>query len=161
MTVTTAAAAAAIARHQLPGFADATGGGGNDGILREGQQINCRHGGRSKYYPGAITRCLPDGTYDIAYNDGDREEGVKKIMIKAGDSDSTHSAGAAGGVGLVTVPTNDATCAWWGVDERELVRQAGQRWAGIKMMRYWADELAERARKFEALSPHSPAPDGT
>ena len=45
-------------------------------------------GGRSKFYPGKIDRDRRDGTYDIAYDDGERETRVKVEFIKALDSDS-------------------------------------------------------------------------
>ena len=31
----------------------------------EGQRIECRHGGKAKYYIGRIARAFPDNTYDV------------------------------------------------------------------------------------------------
>ena len=45
-------------------------------------------GGRSKFYPGKISRDRRDGTYDISYEDGEHETRVKAEFIKALDSDS-------------------------------------------------------------------------
>ena len=35
-----------------------------------------------KYFPGEITRARLNGTYDIRYDDGDRETGVKAELIR-------------------------------------------------------------------------------
>ena len=45
-------------------------------------------GGRSKFYPGKISRDRRDGTYDISYEDGEHETRVKEEFIKTLDSDS-------------------------------------------------------------------------
>ena len=45
-------------------------------------------GGRSKFYPGKISRDRRDGTYDISYDDGEHETRVKEEFIKSLDSDS-------------------------------------------------------------------------
>ena len=49
----------------------------------------------SKYYPGKISRARLNGTFDIAYDDGDRETGVARDLIRplGGDSGRGHSAG--------------------------------------------------------------------
>ena len=33
------------------------------------------------WYNGSVTRVLEDGTYDIDYDDGDKERGVKRNLI--------------------------------------------------------------------------------
>ena len=50
--------------------------------LKTGQMVEARFQGGSKYYSGRIVRVRRDGTYDIEYVDGDREEGVPKGMIQ-------------------------------------------------------------------------------
>ena len=50
--------------------------------LREGSKIECNFRGRGKYYPGKISRVRLNGTYDIAYDDGEVEMGVTADMIK-------------------------------------------------------------------------------
>ena len=47
-----------------------------------GTKIEARFGGRSRWFKGKITAKNRDGTYDILYNDGDRERRVKKELIR-------------------------------------------------------------------------------
>ena len=65
-------------------------GGGGDDKLREGDLVEARYRGREKYYKGKISRDRGDGTYDIAYDDGEREIRVAKRLIRkiGGGSDS-------------------------------------------------------------------------
>ena len=51
--------------------------------LEEGMKVEARYRGASRYYPGKISRDNRDGTYDINYDDGDREMGVREELIKA------------------------------------------------------------------------------
>ena len=39
--------------------------------------------GRGRWYPGKIYRVNRDGSYDIDYDDGEKESGVKKELIRA------------------------------------------------------------------------------
>jgi len=39
----------------------------------EGTKVTCRFGGLDEYYPGVIEKVHDDKTYDILYDDGDRE----------------------------------------------------------------------------------------
>ena len=60
-----------------------TGGGGSSSdSFREGDKIEARYRGREKYYPGKIDRDRRDGTYDIAYDDGERETRVEERLIR-------------------------------------------------------------------------------
>ena len=56
--------------------------------IREGQKVKARYRGRDKLYPGVITRDRGDGTYDIDYDDGERETrvGADLIEVPAGSS---------------------------------------------------------------------------
>ena len=56
--------------------------------LKLGCFIEARYRGKNKYYPGKITRCRFDGSFDILYDDGDRELGVTKELIKAKNESS-------------------------------------------------------------------------
>ena len=47
-----------------------------------GQKIEARYKCGRMYYPGEISVVHPDGRYDIAYDDGDSEEGLAKEMIR-------------------------------------------------------------------------------
>ena len=53
-----------------------------DGALEVGTRVEARYKGRSKYYPGRISRERSDGTYDIDYDDGEKETGVSSDLIK-------------------------------------------------------------------------------
>ena len=57
--------------------------------LREGAKVQCRYRGRSKFYPGRIERDRGDGTYDIYYDDGEKETRVLEELIKAEDAGSS------------------------------------------------------------------------
>jgi len=59
--------------------------------LREGAKVEARYRGRSKYYPGRISRDRGDGTFDVDYDDGEKETRVLEEYIK--------SSGGGGGGG--------------------------------------------------------------
>ena len=46
------------------------------GRLREGDWVEARYRGKSRYFPGKISRDRGDGSYDIVYDDGEKDEGV-------------------------------------------------------------------------------------
>ncbi|KAI9980099.1 hypothetical protein PInf_026808 [Phytophthora infestans] len=61
--------------------------------FREGDKVEAQYKGKSKFYPGVISRCRLNGTYDIDYDDGEKETGVAAELIRllgkkgGGDSD--------------------------------------------------------------------------
>ena len=55
-------------------------GGGSR--LEEGMKVEARYRGRSRYYPGKIRRENRDGTFDIDYDDGEKEMGVAEELIR-------------------------------------------------------------------------------
>lgn len=59
---------------------------GRTGILAEGVKVEARYKGRSRYYPGRITRLHQDGSCDIDYDDGEKERMVDPSLIKMVDS---------------------------------------------------------------------------
>merc|ERR1719498_2368470 len=65
--------------------ADDSGGGGG-GKLREGDKVEARYRGKSRYYPGKISRDRGDGTYDIDYDDGEQESRVSEELIRSLES---------------------------------------------------------------------------
>merc|ERR1712100_423104 len=70
-------------------------GGGSDteaDEIEEGDKIEARFGGRSRWFKGKITRKNSDGTFDILYNDGDRERKVKKDLIRPLDGGGKSSS---------------------------------------------------------------------
>ena len=50
---------------------------------REGDKIEADYRGRGRWYPGRIKRDNYDGTYDIDYDDGEKEMGVRAEMIRS------------------------------------------------------------------------------
>ena len=65
------------------------GGGGGSDRLEEGDKVEADYRGRGKFYPGKITRDRGDDTYDIAYDDGERETRVAKRLIRKLDGGSS------------------------------------------------------------------------
>jgi hypothetical protein len=53
------------------------------GQFREGQKVEARFRGRSKWFKGKVLRANRDGTYDVEYEDGDRETDVNAELIRA------------------------------------------------------------------------------
>jgi hypothetical protein len=47
-------------------------------------KVNANYKGKGKFFGGKIKRDNRDGTYDIAYDDGDREMGVRGRYSGAG-----------------------------------------------------------------------------
>jgi hypothetical protein len=53
--------------------------------IKENDQIEANYKGLGKYYPGKITLDRGDGTYDINYNDGEKEVKVFEKFIRPRD----------------------------------------------------------------------------
>ena len=51
--------------------------------LKIGSAVEADYKGKGKYYAGRIARVRLNGTYDIDYDDGEKELGVPKSMIKS------------------------------------------------------------------------------
>ena len=45
-------------------------------------RVKANFGNRGSYFPGKITQTRSDGTFDILYDDGDKEHFVKRSQIK-------------------------------------------------------------------------------
>ncbi|GBG28986.1 Cytidine deaminase [Hondaea fermentalgiana] len=52
------------------------------GVLREGDRVEARYKGGSKYYKGKITRVNADGSYNIDYDDGDQERRIAPSKVR-------------------------------------------------------------------------------
>ena len=50
--------------------------------LAEGNKIEANYHGNGKYYPGKIARDNKDGTYDVDYDDGEKETRVEEKLIR-------------------------------------------------------------------------------
>ena len=48
-----------------------------------GEKVEADYAGKGKYYPGKITLVGRDGTYDVTYDDGDKEEMVDMKRIRS------------------------------------------------------------------------------
>merc|ERR1712159_519670 len=75
---------------------EGSGGGHSSGSrLEEGMKVEARYRGKSRYYPGKIRRVDRDGTFDIDYDDGEREMGVAEELIRSLEgSGGGHSSGS-------------------------------------------------------------------
>jgi hypothetical protein len=62
--------------------------------LREGAKVEARYRGKTRYYPGRISRDRGDGTYDIDYDDGEKEQRVMAELIKPLELDLSGGRGA-------------------------------------------------------------------
>jgi len=47
----------------------------------EGQRIVCMYGGGNEYYPGVIAAANADGTFDIDYDDGEKQPSVEAAKV--------------------------------------------------------------------------------
>merc|ERR1711988_1919085 len=70
-------------------------GGGSR--LEEGMKVEARYRGRSRYFPGKIRRENRDGTFDIDYDDGEKEMGVAEDYIRALEDTRPTSPSRGGG----------------------------------------------------------------
>jgi hypothetical protein len=59
-----------------------TEGGGK---FEVGSKVEARYKGKTRYYPGRIARVRLNGTYDVDYDDGEKEASVAKDLIKSFD----------------------------------------------------------------------------
>ena len=53
-----------------------------DAQFAVGDKVRANYKGIGKWYPSQISRNVGDGTFDITYDDGDREDGVAEEMIE-------------------------------------------------------------------------------
>ena len=55
---------------------------GEIGAYQKGDKVEAKYQGKSKWYPGSISRVNANGTFDILYDDGDTESGVRESLIR-------------------------------------------------------------------------------
>ena len=60
--------------------------------LKVGDAVEARYRGESNFFPGKIIQKHPNGSYDILYDDGDQEMGVKIDLIKRRNEESSYSS---------------------------------------------------------------------
>ena len=69
--------------------------------LAAGARVMARHGGKAPWYAGKVAAVRADGSFDIAYDDGDKEEAVPPHLVRpaaapaATDASADASADAA------------------------------------------------------------------
>ena len=63
-------------------------------VFEKGEKIEALYKGKKNWYSGVVDRYDEDaGTYDVTYDDGDTEKGVKQENIRAGVGDSELDVG--------------------------------------------------------------------
>ena len=60
--------------------------------LEEGAKVEANYRGRGKWYPGKIVRDRFDGTFDVDYEDGEKETRVDKDLIRLRDAGASSSS---------------------------------------------------------------------
>jgi hypothetical protein len=74
-------------------------GASDSSELNEGDKVEVLYKGKgTKWFSGKISRVNRDGTYDIVYDDGDRESGALKMNVRRHPS-SVPPGGSGVGVG--------------------------------------------------------------
>ena len=65
-------------------------------LVKEGAKVEANYRGKGNWYPGKITRDRRDGTFDIAYDDGESETRVDELLIRlVGGSSSSSSSSSS------------------------------------------------------------------
>lgn len=78
--------------------------------LEEGARVEARFRGRDRYFPGKIRRENRDGTFDVDYDDGERETGVREDLIRA--LDDAPSLREVDGVTLIASAVREQLWEW-------------------------------------------------
>eukprot|EP00605_Chrysophyceae_sp_TOSAG23-4_P002649 GSChrysophyteH1.ASY1.ANO1.2925.1 assembled CDS len=63
--------------------------------LREGDKVEGNYRGRGRWYPGKISRVRANGTYDIDYDDGEKETGLQSDLVRSKEAASSPARNAA------------------------------------------------------------------
>jgi hypothetical protein len=51
-------------------------------VFHVGEKVEAKFRDGSKWFKGRISRANRDGTYDVTYEDGDKEEAVKHACLR-------------------------------------------------------------------------------
>ena len=76
-------------------------------VLEKGDKVDAYHGGGKKVYGAKVSSVNDDGTYELRYDDGDKESGVKRSLILG----AFVSKGEDGGSGKSNAHTHTHTHA--------------------------------------------------
>ena len=64
---------------------------------------NAKYRGKGKWFSGKVTRVIgsgPDARYDVLYDDGDKDEGLRDEFVKREGGESSGGVGGGGGGGV-------------------------------------------------------------
>ena len=84
--------------------------------LREGDKVEAKCTGWTKFYKGEITRVNSDDTYDIKFEDGERKRGVRKDQVRSldgGGSDRDRGSSSSSSSRLREGDKVEAKCTGW------------------------------------------------
>jgi allantoicase len=65
--------------------------GNTSNRIEEGSKIEGNYRGKGKWYTGKVTRDRRDGTFDVAYDDGESETRVDELMLRLIDEDDRYA----------------------------------------------------------------------
>jgi hypothetical protein len=94
--------------------------------LEEGMKVEVNYKGKGKWFKGKISRVRLNGTFDVNFDDGDRETGVEKENIRAAESApalKVDSYGSRGSAGLSL--NSDSRARGGSIDDAGYGRSAG------------------------------------
>ncbi|CAM9753461.1 unnamed protein product, partial [Laminaria digitata] len=69
------------------------------GLVEEGDKVEANYRGRGRYYKGRVRRVNRDGTFDIDYDDGEKERGVPTDMVRTSNELGKADRGGARSAG--------------------------------------------------------------
>ena len=75
--------------------------------MEEGAKVEGNYKGKGKWYPGKITRDRRDGTFDIAYDDGESESRVDELLIRLSGVSSAQMSSSSGRDGGIEARAED------------------------------------------------------
>ena len=65
--------------------------------LAAGARVMARHGGKAPWYAGKVAAVRADGSFDIAYDDGDKEQAVPPHLVRPAAAPAAAAEGEAAG----------------------------------------------------------------
>merc|ERR1719502_365745 len=80
-------------------------------IMEEDTRIEARFGGKDQWYPGVITGVNFDGSFDILYDDGDKETYVTRDLIRFAEESDGDGDGEVEADGEQAQNDNDSNAA--------------------------------------------------
>jgi Ca2+-binding EF-hand superfamily protein len=82
-------------------------------VIHKGTKVEARYRGKSRFYPGVVSGVHDDGSYDIDYDDGERETFVEKQLVRlATQQMSLSQDGAEFQVTLIAAHVREQLWEW-------------------------------------------------